>query len=71
MRLSGRLKIRNCELQDNELRTILSNWEKLKILELSKATKLDLSATHKFLNKVIIPLDPGEFVKSVNTSLQR
>lgn len=68
-RLSGRLKIRNCELQDNELKKILSNWEKLKILELSKETKLDLSATHKFLNKVIIPLDPREFVKNTNTSL--
>ena len=68
-RLSDRLKIRNCEVQDNELKKILSNWKKLKILELSKETKLDLSATHKFLNKVIIPLDPKEFVKSVNTSL--
>ena len=55
--LSGRLKIRNSELQDKELKTILSNWEKLKILELCKETKIDLSATHKFLNKVIIPLD--------------
>ena len=47
-RLSGRLKIRNCELQDNELKKILSNWEKLKILELCKATEIDLSVTHKF-----------------------
>ena len=67
-RLSGRLKIRNCELQDNELKKILSNWEKLKVLELCKVTKIDLSATHKFLNKVINPLE-GEDEEILNNSL--
>ena len=67
-RLSGRLKIRNCELQDNELKKILSNWEKLKVLELCKATEIDLSVTHKFLNKVINPFD-GEDEEIMNNSL--
>ena len=67
-RLSGRLKIRNCELQDSELKKILSNWEKLKVLELCKATEIDLSVTHKFLNKVINPLD-GEDEEIINNSL--
>ena len=68
-KLSGRLKIRNSELQDKELKTILSNWEKLKILELCKETKIDLSATHKLLNKVIIPLDgEDEFQNSLNAT---
>ena len=68
-RLSGRLKIRNCELAEKELKKILSNWEKLKVLELCKATEIDLSVTHKFLNKVIIPLDgEDEFQNSLNAT---
>jgi hypothetical protein len=56
VRLSGQLSLKNDEMEEEEVKTILSNWEKLKILRLSKSLDhLDLSKTHKFLTKVIIP----------------
>ena len=55
-RLSGQLSLKNDEIEEEEVKTILSQWEKIKILRLSKSLDhLDLSITHKFLTKVIIP----------------
>ena len=60
--LSGQLFLRNDEMEDADVEAILSKWENLKILRLSKnLDHLDLSKTHKFLKKVIVPKVPAGY----------
>ena len=55
-RLSSQLSLKNTYLEDEEAIAILSQWKELRILRLSKnLDQVDLSKTHKFLKKVIIP----------------
>ena len=61
-RLSGQLFLENDEIEDADAEAILSKWENLKILRLSKnLDHLDLSITHKFLKKVIVPKVPAGY----------
>ena len=58
-RLSGQLSLKNAEMEEEEATAILSKWKELRILRLSKnLDQVDLSKTHKFLKKVIIPYVP-------------
>ena len=60
--LSGQLFLENDEIEDADAEAILSKWENLKILRLSKnLDHLDLSITHKFLKKVIVPKVPAGY----------
>ena len=60
--LSGELFLRNDEMEDEDAEAILSKWENLKSLRLSKnLDHLDLSKTHKFLKKVIVPKVPAGY----------
>ena len=60
--LSGQLFLENDEIEDEDAEAILSKWENLKILRLSKnLDHLDLSKTHKFLTKVIVPKVPAGY----------
>ena len=60
--LSDQLFLENDEIQDGDAEDILSKWENLKILRLSKnLDHLDLSKTHKFLKKVIVPKVPAGY----------
>ena len=58
-RLSGQLSLKNDKMEEEEAKAILSKWKELRILRLSKIfDQVDLSATHKFLKKVIVPYVP-------------
>jgi hypothetical protein len=58
-RLSGQLSLKNAEMEEEEAKAILSKWKELRILRLSKnLDQVDLSKTHKFLKKVIVPNVP-------------
>ena len=55
-RLSGQLSLENRYMEDEEAKAILSQWKELRILRLSKnLDQVDLSKTHEFLKKVIVP----------------
>ena len=58
-RLSGQLSLKNAYMEEEEAKTILSQWKKLRILHLSKnLDQVDLSKTHEFLKNVIVPNVP-------------
>ena len=58
-RLSSQLSLKNAEMEEEEAKAILSKWKELRILRLSKNfDQIDLSKTHKFLEKVIVPNVP-------------
>ena len=58
-RLSGQLSLKNAEMEEEEAKVILSKWKELRILRLSKnLDPVDLSKTHMFLKKVIVPNVP-------------
>ena len=49
-------------MEEEEAKVILSKWKELRILRLSKnLDQIDLSKTHKFLTKVIIPYVPESY----------
>ena len=55
--LSGKLFLKNDNLDEEFVKTILSQWKMLKVLHLSKImNQLDLSSTHKILEKLIVPV---------------
>ena len=57
--LSGQLSLKNANMDKEEAKAILSKWKELRILRLSKnLDQVDLSKTHKFLKKVIVPNVP-------------
>ena len=56
--LSGKLCLKNDNLDEEFVKTILLNWKMLKVLHLSKIMdQLDLSSTHKILEKLIVPVE--------------
>ena len=56
--LSGKLCLKNDNLDEEFVKTILSSWKKLKVLQLSKRMDhLDLAPTHKILEKIIVPVE--------------
>ena len=56
--LSGKLCLKNDNLDEEFVKTILSSWKKLKVLQLSKRMdQVDLSPTHKILEKIIFPVE--------------
>ena len=58
VQLSGKLCLKNDNLDEEFVKTILSQWKMLKILHLSKRMdQLDLSPTHKILEKIIVPVE--------------
>ena len=58
-RLSGQLSLKNAKMEEEEATAILSKWKELRILRLSKnLDPVDLSKTHMFLKKVIVPNVP-------------
>ena len=58
-RLSGQLSLKNAFIEEEEAKSILSKWKELRILRLSKnLDPVDLSKTHMFLKKVIVPNVP-------------
>ena len=63
-RLSGQLSLKNAEMKEEEAKAILSKWKELRILRLSKnLDQVDLSKTHNFLKKVIVPNVPEGYQK--------
>ena len=57
--LSGQLSLKNARMEKEEAKAVLSKWKELRNLRLSKNLDLvDLSKTHKFLKKVIVPKVP-------------
>jgi hypothetical protein len=57
--LSGQLSLNNAGMEKEEAKAVLSKWKELRILQLSKnLDQVDLSKTHKFLKKVIVPNVP-------------
>ena len=58
-RLSGQLRLKNEEMEEEEAKTILRKWKELRVLRLSKKLdQVDLSKTQEFLKKVIVPYVP-------------
>ena len=56
--LSGKLFLKNDNLDEEFVKTILSNWKMLKVLHLSKRMdQLDLASTHKILEKLVVPVE--------------
>jgi len=56
--LSGKLFLKNDNLDEEFVKTILSNWKMLKVLHLSKRMDhLDLASTHKILEKLVVPVE--------------
>ena len=50
------MSLKNAYMEEEEAKAILSQWKELRILHLSKnLDQVDLSKTHEFLKKVIIP----------------
>ena len=65
VQLSGKLCLKNDNLDEEFVKTILSQWKMLKILHLSKRMdQLDLSSTHKILEKLIVPVE-NLFIKEL------
>ena len=63
--LSGKLFLKNDNLDEEFVKTILSQWKMLKVLHLSKRMdQLDLSSTHKILEKLIVPVE-NLFIKEL------
>ena len=64
-RLSGQLSLKNAFMEEEEAKAILSKWKELRILRLSKnLDQVDLSKTHTFLKKVIVPNVPEGYQNS-------
>ena len=63
VQLSGKLCLKNDNLDEEFVKTILSSWKMLKVLHLSKRMdqrsldQLDLAPTHKILEKIIFPVE--------------
>ena len=71
-RLSGQLSLKNAEMEEEEAKAILSKWKELRILWLSKnLDQVDLSKTHKFLKKVIVPNVPEGYENVSQNVLER
>ena len=65
VQLSGKLCLKNDNLDEEFVKTILSQWKMLKVLHLSKRMdQLDLSSTHKILEKLIVPVE-NLFIKEL------
>ena len=63
--LSGKLFLKNDNLDEEFVKTILSQWKMLKVLHLSKRMdQLDLSSTHKILEELIVPVE-NLFIKEL------
>ena len=58
VQLSGKLCLKNDNLDEEFVMTIHSSWKMIKVLQLSKRMdQLDLSPTHKILEKIIFPVE--------------